>query len=477
MLGSLRSRLVLTNLFVTLIGLLVLAIVFSQLLRQHSIDIEQSEVQHQAKSLRDDVDRELGRVAHLTPSQFRAFFAHDSELLNKHVIWFNASGSCAFDSRVFQLEHGRGSGDPCRIPGLSDWQIVPVSSGRAASEFVHRGNQTYLVYQEPTSAPGEQKTAVVLVTNASAVIPSLTELFGVFLLAALAAAIVWVLMSLYFAYGVSRPLLSVAQAARAMARGDYSQRVKVRGSGEIAELGGSFNEMASRVEASHQLLKDFVANVSHDLRTPLTLISGYAGALVDGTAHDRREVTESAKIIVDESASMQRLVEDLLRLTRLESGLITFDPQSIALKEVVDRVVRRVEATCHDSHTIRNEIDTGLPPARVDGEQIDRALTNLVSNAVQHTPTGTDVSIRARPKDSQWIEVTVHDNGPGIRPEDQDRVFERFYRLDRGRRRNEGHSGLGLAIVKEIVQAHGGTLEVASVEGQGASFSFTIPRA
>ncbi|HZT95304.1 MAG TPA: ATP-binding protein [Chloroflexota bacterium] len=461
---------------VTLIGLLVLAGVFSQLLRQRSINIEQRVVEQQAKSLQADVNLELSRISHLTPNELFAFFAHDSRLLHKQIIWFNASGTCAFDSRVFQLEHGRSTGNPCRIPGMSDWQIVPVASAKAASEFVHRGSNTYLVYQEPTRAPGQRTTAVVLVTNASAVIPSLSAVSTAFLLAAAASAVVWVFMALYFAYGVSRPLLRVSQAARAMATGDYSQRVDVKGGGEIAELGRSFNEMAAQVGASHQLLRDFVANVSHDLRTPLTLISGYAQALKDGTAEGSQNTSQAATVIVEETGAMQRLIDDLLQLTRLESGLARIEREPASLRFLAAAAIERVGRVTADGRPIENEIPAAMPLANVDRGMIDRALTNLLSNAVAHTPRDTRVEVSASVLDDQWLEVRVSDSGPGIRPEDRERIFERFYRLDRGRSRDDGHSGLGLAIVREIVEAHGGHVWVDVAKHGGASFAFTIPR-
>jgi signal transduction histidine kinase len=232
--------------------------------------------------------------------------------------------------------------------------------------------------------------------------------------------------------------------------------------------------MATQVQASHQLLKDFVANVSHDLRTPLTLISGYAGTVLDGTARTREEVVESVEVIAAEARRMQRLVDDLLQLTRLESGLRRFEPGRLDMHELIERTVRRV-AAARNGRVVNNLVPPDLPPAYVDEELIERALMNLIDNALTHTPNGGPVSVEAVSR-GRWIEVSVRDSGVGIPAADVDRVFERFYRGDRGRSRNDGHSGLGLPIVKEIVEAHGGAVAVESREGVGSTFRFTVPK-
>ena len=150
-------------------------------------------------------------------------------------------------------------------------------------------------------------------TKVSDITPQTPTLVQAFVYAMITAAVVWLLIGLYFAYTISRPLVLITHAARGMAAGNYDQRVKVPQGGEIGELARSFNYMATQVRASNQLLKDFVANVSHDLRTPLTLISGYAGSVLDGTARDKAEVHDAVGVIADEAGRMQRLVDDLLQ--------------------------------------------------------------------------------------------------------------------------------------------------------------------
>ncbi len=479
MFDSLRSRLALTNLAITLVALLVLTVVFAQLLRQHSVDIERSGVGQQAAQLKTDVNRELrlirrsiGHRRQVGLGQLEAFITHDGDVLDKRVILYAANGSCAYDSAATHLSSATA---PC-TPGVDYHTLLvgPIGKVRSASRFVKVGNKTYLLWQRSTiGARPHEKTAVVLVTDASAVTPDWTTIAPAFLLAALAAAIVWLAMAIYFAYAVSRPLGRITEAAGAMAAGDYSQRVQVRQVGEIGELATSFNHMATQVATSHQLLKDFVANVSHDLRTPLTLISGYVGTILDGTAQSPQEVRRAAEVISEEAGRMERLVDDLLQLTRLESGLRKFLPEPVSVFDLVDKTVRRISAAMN-GRAVENQVSHDLPLAMVDEELLERVLMNLLNNALEHTPPDGKVRVEAV-NAGPWIQIVVSDTGSGIALEDQGRIFERFYRADRSRSRDSGHSGLGLPIVKEIIESHGGRVDVESRPGQGSSFTFTVP--
>jgi two-component system sensor histidine kinase ResE len=226
------------------------------------------------------------------------------------------------------------------------------------------------------------------------------------------------------------------------------------------------------------VLRDFVANVSHDLRTPLTLIAGFSQALVDGTARTE-EVEQSAQVIHEEAGKMQRMVDDLLQLTRLESGLQAFRRQPVDVRPLVQHLVDRTIRASAGRPVARivNDVPMRIPPIEADSEQIERALQNLINNALQYTPPSGVVRVSARSIGRGWVEMAVADTGMGIAPEDVSRIFERFYRTDRSRERVHGHSGLGLAIVREIVEGHGGRIEVESEVGRGTTFRFTVPQA
>jgi signal transduction histidine kinase len=485
MLASFRSRLALTNLIVTLAALGLLTFVFAAVLREHSEEVSVSDVNHAADALRGDINAEVHLVNTGHVKKADALFTYlkrDSAALGKRIIVYSTAQQCAFDSQNYPVANGTiiGSSGGCtQQPSYADWLLAPVSQGSSLSRFVRVQGHEYFLTQRATipvcSRHCRGQEAFVLVTDANAVIPGWGAVAPAFLLAAAAGALVFVLMALYFAYGVSGPIEKVRQAAVAMATGDYSQRVNVSAGGEIGQLAEAFNYMAEQVSASHQLLKDFVGNVSHDLRTPITIISGYAGTIVDGTASGEPEIRDVAGVIQQESQRMLSLVNDLLQLTQLESGLRKFDVYPISVPALVQETVKRTVAA-NGARDIQVQVPTTLPHAKADGEFIERVLMNLLNNAVAYTPHDASISVTAE-VDGDWIMIAVDDTGPGIPPNDQSRIFERFYRGDKARSREMGHSGLGLPIVKEIVEAHGGRAWVESELGKGSSFRFTIPKA
>jgi two-component system OmpR family sensor kinase len=296
------------------------------------------------------------------------------------------------------------------------------------------------------------------------------------ILVGIAVLLVAILLGVALSRSITRPITAMTRAAEAMAQGDYGQAIPVEGDDEVGRLATSFNTMAREVARAHQMERDFVANVSHDLKTPLTSIQGFAQALVDGTVKDAAGQRQAAQVIFEETGRMNRLVCDLLELAKLESGQVTMtrEPVDLAsvLRECTDGATHRAEQA---SITLNVRLADRLPPLSGDAARLEQAFNNLLDNALKYTPAGGQVELSAFPNSDGGIEVSVSDTGPGIPAEDLPRIFERFYRADKARA--PGGTGLGLAIVKEIVQAHGGTIRAASEPGQGTRFTVTLPRA
>ncbi len=220
---------------------------------------------------------------------------------------------------------------------------------------------------------------------------------------------------------------------------------------------------------------DFVANVSHELKTPITAIQGFAETLLD-SEHDAETEKEFLQVIHDESVRMKNLVSDLLTLTRLENGSSTDAFHEVNLADVVSESVQVIERMATAAGIqIDNQLQEGSITVWGHDEQLKQVLLNLLTNAIHYTPTGGVITVFAESYVDR-VKVHVSDTGIGIPKEDQDRVFERFYRVDRDRSRATGGTGLGLAIVKHIVQTHGGELGVDSQLGMGSDFWFTISR-
>jgi signal transduction histidine kinase len=283
-------------------------------------------------------------------------------------------------------------------------------------------------------------------------------------------------IALLLTFILSRRMMSpigvLAEATRRLGRGDLSQRVRIKGEGEIASLAEAFNSMADDLEYAEQLRRNMVADVAHELRTPLSNIQGYLEAIRDGMVEPDAGAIRS---LTEETALLSRLVNELQELSLAEAGelKLVFQTENIA------DLIRQAAASWQPQLTageisLSLEVPDDLPSASIDWQRVNEVLHNIVENAVVHTSKGGAIKIAAGQKGG-WVEVTVSDAGEGIPAEDLPHIFERFYRVDKSRTRATGGSGLGLTIAKRLVEAHGGTIVVKSTLGEGSHFSFTLP--
>lgn len=230
-----------------------------------------------------------------------------------------------------------------------------------------------------------------------------------------------------------------------------------------------------------KMRKDFVANVSHEIRTPLSMMQGYSEALLDDIAASPEERRELVQVIHDESLRMGRIVKDLLDLARMEAGHLEMNFQQLDVNGLISRVYRKYSALSKDRHIRleRSEADPSLVLEAADGDRLEQVLTNLLDNAFRHTPEGAGIKLSAQriegPKGA-IVEIKVADEGQGIPRRDLPYIFDRFYKADKARKREStGGTGLGLAIVKNLVEAHNGTIKAESIEGEGTTFTITLP--
>ena len=278
--------------------------------------------------------------------------------------------------------------------------------------------------------------------------------------AALAAAGFAAILSLALARSIARPIVRVVAASRSLAAGAGHERLPERGSSELASLARAFNEMATALAASQEAERDFLLSVSHELKTPLTAIRGYAEGLADGAF----DADEAARVIGVEAQRLERLVRDLLDLARMNRSEFTVRREEVDLLEVANDAAGR-----HQAAARRFELELGAEGpgglVEADHDRLLQVASNLVENALRETPSGGRVTVRAEPG-----RLTVADTGPGIPHEDLPRAFERFFLYDKHSRDRQLGSGLGLAIVAELVRAMGGHIRVESPPGGGAAF-------
>lgn len=270
---------------------------------------------------------------------------------------------------------------------------------------------------------------------------------------------------------IAKPLQRVAIGAKAVAKGDYGEHVPVSGPPEVRALAESFNVMTAEVRATHQAQRDFLANVSHDLKTPLTSIQGYSQAIIDGAARDPKN---AAQIIFEEAGRLNRMVVELTDLVRLEAGRLSMKSEAIDMSQLAAGVVQKLSVVAKQQGVSLDADTQPLPHIAGDGDRLAQVLTNLVSNAIKFTPEGGRVKVTTRFAD-EGVVLMVQDTGKGIPPEELTRVFERFYQVDKARGPERG-TGLGLAITQEIIEAHGGKISVYSKgENRGTTFRIWLP--
>jgi two-component system phosphate regulon sensor histidine kinase PhoR len=232
----------------------------------------------------------------------------------------------------------------------------------------------------------------------------------------------------------------------------------------------------TRLKQLERTREEFVANVSHELRTPLSLIKGYVETLLDGARNNPEVAERFLKIIERNAQRLDLLIQDLLTISALESGRVKLNLQPVALRPLVEKIFNDLKPPADNKHiTLVNKLPELA--ATADANRIDQVLANLVDNAIKYGRAQGTVVLGGKETGDNKVEIFVQDDGPGIPPEALDRVFERFYRVDKARSREQGGTGLGLSIVKHIVQNHGGTVWVKSELGKGATFFFTLPKA
>ncbi len=333
------------------------------------------------------------------------------------------------------IGHGTGMGQ-------SHWVLVPIRSGGTLRGYLQGG--IVRRFEPPSLWRAASSFALVLILVALFMVPATR--------------------------GVTRPLEQLTVSVRRFGAGDFSHPVPVRGHDEIAKLAVAMNEMAERLSTMLHTQRELLANVSHELRSPLARIE-IALELARGQANPSGPLAA----IADDVNELSRLVDDVLATSRLELRPESARPALLSIPELLEQAASRALAAGLDRSRLKVEVAKDLPEAMADGELCAHALQNLLDNARKHTPESTAISLGAV-LETNRIRLYVRDAGPGLPAEELPRLFEPFYRPDASRTRTSGGgAGLGLSLVRRIAELHGGEPEVKSAPGQGTTFSFTVP--
>jgi signal transduction histidine kinase len=482
---SLRTRLILAFASLICLTLILVGTGFLFVLRQYQeqrellrlgglmgpILAQARQIDQQGRSLDDATD----------------FLNREADELDVRLVLARPNGAVYFDSDNDLLNHridllaprqiGIGPGQRARLveaPGIDDPGLRFIYLQPGADRPIIRANAPVLaIVHEPTT-----------------ILSVLREMAPRLGLAAAGSLFASTVVAWLLAASIARPLARMTHAAEDMAHGRFDHEIDGRGSDEVARLAAAFNTMVREVARSQRTLRDFVANVSHDLRTPLTSIQGFSQAMVEGALHTPDDYADAGRVINEEAERMRRLVEDLLDLSKIESGQVRLSLEPCDLAAMTRQLVERVERRTSDTGVGFSSRIDAVPPVLADARWVERAIDNLVDNALKHTPVGGIVTIVAGTvtvpagarhgpaitrRSNEFGYIAIHNTGSFIPPEDQSRVFERFYQLDKARSGSGAGSGLGLAIAQEIMQAHGGWIDVQSSRVGGTEFAVLLP--
>jgi histidine kinase len=295
------------------------------------------------------------------------------------------------------------------------------------------------------------------------------------IVAAIAALATAVLMSLFISRRIVEPLQAISTMSQRLAQGFYRERTMINAEGELSELNRNINHLADALEQTEQRRRALLADVTHELRTPLATIEGYMEGLIDGVV---KPDTETYTLLLRESIRMQRLIEDLELLSRAEAGQIRITPRSLDLRRVLESIIARLKPQFDEKGiTLSSHLNDVILAVWADPDRIEQVVINLLTNALRYTPNGGEVEMHTWIEDERII-TAIRDTGIGIAAEHLPHLFERFYRVDKSRSRSSGGSGIGLTIARHLMYAHGGDLYAESPGvGRGSTFYITLPRA
>ena len=464
MFRSLRSRLFLTYLLVTGLVLIVIVLLLIYFLLQAPNPVgQQIEYRRLDFWISQFSSREARGLLAIQPNKLPEVMERVDQMVKARAILVGIDGEVLGDSRPEEEQ----------LP-LDVLSKVATSKTDIRGSFRYTPLDRWLYVSSPI---GDQRWIVLVAPQPTLRALGLLgdELMRTFLVAGSVALLLSIILAWLIAHWVTAPLRKMAEASISVAAGEYDQQLSLTGPEEVQSLAAVFNEMVRRVQVSRQAQRDFVANVSHELKTPLTSIQGFAQAILDGTAQEPEDQHRAARVIYDESDRLRRLAEDLLDLARIDAGQVVFERHPVDIGALLRNVVEGLSVRAGEAGVLIKSHLPDFPTLVGDGDRLAQVFTNLIDNAIKHSAEGGVVNLRGE-MESGWVSIHVDDAGPGIPADELSRIFERFYQLDKARSGGrERGAGLGLAISREIVQAHGGRLVAQSVVERGSRFTVQLP--
>jgi Signal transduction histidine kinase len=334
-------------------------------------------------------------------------------------------------------------------------------------------HEPWLVVANPYTIDGKVQGAVYFMAPMPKIREARMALYKLLIVSICVSAFLSIVLVYFFSLRISKPLKEINKVAKTIAGGEFKERVNIKSNDEIGELATSFNQMVIALENLEDMRRGFIANVTHELRTPMTSIRGFVEGILDGTIPADKQ-SYYLNIVKDEASRLSRLINDLLDLSKMEAGEIKLSFRDFDINELIRRCIINLENQITEKDfEIEADFQKEELYVNADSDGIERVVLNLLHNAVKFTPQGGKIklsSYRSRGK----IYVTVEDTGVGIDKDEINLIWERFYKSDKSRSKDKTGTGLGLAIIKNIINEHKQTIKVESEVGKGTKFTFTL---
>lgn len=478
---SLANQLLITYLLVITIALMAVSLWALVAIRKESLTDLQNTLEVEAVNLGLEIDNDLVLDSPQARRRIQTAVERRATRLGVAIVVVDKDGRLLSDSSP-----------PLALKNLSNEQeineaLAGVISNTTRSEPASNINWLYVAY--PVRSMGETTGVIRVGVALTEIERRLKRDLIVFLEIIFATGVVTILISLWLANRVNRPVKEMSALAKQISiSGDFSAFLPVSRKDEIGELCISFNQMIGRLREQERMRQEFIANASHELKTPTMAIGSVVEALQAGAAEDpkmRSQFLQSLERLTDRLTS---LIQDLLDISKLDSGAEARGQESVGINQLISEAVEQVRAHAEKKGVElslklaegetgeTSEGAGGLAEPKIAGNflQLLRAITNILTNAVNYTPEGGAVTVTSRLIEGK-VSVRIQDTGVGIEPADLPHIFERFYRADKARTRETGGTGLGLAITREIIARHHGTVDVESTVGKGSTFTIQLP--
>jgi two-component system sensor histidine kinase BaeS len=354
-----------------------------------------------------------------------------------------------------------------------DGKVIVPGQGFVVGDKVHQQTFNNAI---PIVVDGKEVGRLIAGQDALAVSASGEEFLGrvnrVLIFSTIGAVMVAMILAIILARTLTKPLRELTVATRAVAAGDLEQQVRVRSRDELGQLAEAFNQMNANLARARDMRRQMTADIAHELRTPLSVILAHTEGIKDGVLPPSEETFQ---IIHDETQRLSTMVEELRTLTLAETGELGLTPSMVKPADLINQAAAAQGPRAKQREIdIELDIEPGLPEIEVDPYRMAQVLANLMDNALRYTPIGGRIELHAR-RITNGIQLVVQDNGPGVDADELTHIFNRFYRIDKSRQRDDGGSGLGLAIAKSIVERQGGQIRAESKPGEGMTILIEFP--